>query len=130
MAALDWLRSRDAGLGALRRASRAAIVMPAMFALGSEVIKNGQVATFAAFGSFSMLLLVDVGGSRVQRLAAQLSLIATGVVLVALGTLVSRVDWLAVVAMIAVGFGILFAAVVSSVLASATTALLLGFILP
>lgn len=104
--------------------------MPAMFALGSEVIKNGQLATFAAFGSFSMLLLVDFGGSRVQRLAAQLSLIATGIVLVTLGTLVSRVDWLAVVAMIAVGFGVLFAAVVSSVLASATTALLLGFILP
>ena len=128
--ALDWLRSRDAGLGALRRAGRAAIVMPLMFALGSEVIKNGNVATFAAFGSFSMVLLVDFSGSRVRRVLAQLSLIGAGLVMVTLGTLVSRVDWLATVAMIAVGFAVLFAAVVSSVLASATTALLLGFILP
>ena len=101
-----------------------------MFAIGSEVLDNGQLATFAAFGSFSMLLLVDFGGTRIQRLAAQVSLIAAGLVMVTIGTLVSRVDWLAVAAMVVVGFGVLFAAVVSSVLASATTSLLLGFILP
>jgi len=33
--------------------------MPAMFALGDKVLGNPQVATFAAFGSFAMLLLVD-----------------------------------------------------------------------
>ena len=33
MTGLQWLRSRDAGLAALRRAGRAAIVMPAMLAL-------------------------------------------------------------------------------------------------
>ena len=36
--------------------------MPALFALGEEVIGNPAVATFAAFGSFAMLLLVDFGG--------------------------------------------------------------------
>src|SRR6476619_4943814 len=72
---LAWLREHDRGFAALRRAGRTAVVMPAMFALGSEVIGNPHVATFAAFG-------------------------------------------------------ILFAGVVSSVLAAATTTLLLAFILP
>ena len=36
--------------------------MPAMFALGDKVIGNPIIATFAAFGSFAMLLLVDFGG--------------------------------------------------------------------
>ena len=59
---LRWLGQRDRGFGALRRATRAAIVMPAMFAVGDKVIGNPQVALFAAFGSFAMLLLVDFGG--------------------------------------------------------------------
>ncbi|WP_338184020.1 FUSC family protein [Jatrophihabitans sp.] len=127
---MEWLRSRDAGLSATRRAARAAIVMPAMFALGSQVIDNGTVATFAAFGSFSMLLLVDFGGTMLQRIAAQVSLIGVGLVMVTLGTLASRSEWLAAAAMLVVGFGVLFAAVISSVLAGATTSILLGFILP
>src|SRR6266568_1056967 len=106
----QWLTTHDRGLLALRRAGRAAIVMPAMFALGDKVIGNAQLATFAAFGSFAMLLLVDFGGPMRDRLQAQVSLGTAGAVLV--------------------GFGILFAGVVSSVLAGATTSLLLAFILP
>ncbi len=59
---LRWLAERDRDLAALRRAGRTAIVMPAMFAIGEEVIGNPVLATFAAFGSFAMLLLVDFGG--------------------------------------------------------------------
>ena len=54
---LRWLGQRDRGFAALRRATRTAIIMPAMFALGDKVIGNPQLATFAAFGSFAMLLL-------------------------------------------------------------------------
>ena len=68
---LRWLGQRDRGFAALRRATRAAIIMPAMFALGDKVIGNPQVATFAAFGSFAMLLLVDFGGPMAERLQAQ-----------------------------------------------------------
>ena len=71
---LQWLGRRDRDLAALRRAGRAAIVMPAMFALGDRVIANPIVATFAAFGSFSMLLLVDFGGPLRERLQAQATL--------------------------------------------------------
>ena len=127
---LRWLGQRDRGFAALRRATRAAIVMPAMFALGDKVIGNPQVATFAAFGSFAMLLLVDFGGPMAERLQAQAALAVTGGVFVCLATLASRTPWLAAVAMAVAGFGVIFAGVVSSVLAGATTALLLAFILP
>ncbi len=127
---LQWLRSRDAGLSALRRAGRAAIVMPAMLALTEKVIGNATMATFAAFGSLAMLLFVAFGGTMRERLAAQTSLMLAGAVFICLGTLASRAAWLAAIAMFAVGFGVLFAGVVSSVLASASTSLLLGFILP
>src|ERR1700684_4144379 len=127
---LRWLGQRDRGFAALRRATRAAIIMPAMFALGDKVIGNPQLATFAAFGSFAMLLLADFGGPMAERLQAQAALAVTGGVFVCVATLASQTAWLAAVAMAVVGFGVIFAGVVSSVLAGATTALLLAFILP
>jgi len=127
---LRWLGQRDRGFAALRRATRTAIVMPVMFALGDKVIGNPQLATFAAFGSFAMLLLVDFGGPMAERLQAEAALAVTGGVFVCLATLASQTAWLAAVAMAVVGFGVIFAGVVSSVLAGATTALLLAFILP
>ncbi|HEX3452490.1 MAG TPA: FUSC family protein [Solirubrobacteraceae bacterium] len=127
---VQWLSQRDRDFAALRRAGRAAIVMPSMFALGDEVIANPILATFAAFGSFAMLLLADFSGPLRERLQAQAALAVTGLVLVTLGTLASEAVWLAVVAMAIVGFAVIFAGVVSSVLASATTSLLLAFILP
>jgi hypothetical protein len=127
---LTWLGARDPRFSALRRAGRAALVMPAMFALGDVVIGNPAVATFAAFGSFAMLLLVDFPGPMRARLQAQAALAATGAVFVCVGTVASRSPGLAAVAMALVAFGVIFAGVVSSVLAGATTSLLLAFILP
>jgi hypothetical protein len=127
---LDWLRTRDRGLAALRRAGRAAIVTPAMFALGDRVIGNPTLATFAVFGSFAMLLLVDFGGPMRDRLRAQASLALVGGVFVCVGTLASQSTPVAAVAMALVAFGVLFAGIASSVLAGATTSLLLAFILP
>ncbi len=104
--------------------------MPAMFAVGDKVIANATVATFAAFGSFAMLLLVDFGGPLSDRLRAQALLALACGVLVSLATVVSRSTVLAAVTMALVAFGVLFAGVASSTLAAATTALLLSFILP
>src|ERR1035441_7974005 len=103
--------------------------MPTMFALGDKVIGDPALATFAAFGSFAMLLLVDFGGSMRDRLQAQAALALVGGMFVCAGTLASRSIWLAAVAMAVVGFAVLFAGVASSVLAGATTSLLLAFIL-
>jgi uncharacterized membrane protein YccC len=126
----DWLLARDGSLRATRRAARTAVVMPALFAVVSQVNGDPTVATFAGFGSFAMLLLADFGGTLGERLAAQLALIAAGCVLLSIATLVSRDPWLATATMFVVGFLVLFAGVVSSVLAAASTATLLGFILP
>ncbi|HUA73463.1 MAG TPA: FUSC family protein [Solirubrobacteraceae bacterium] len=127
---LRWLGGRDRDLAALRRSARAAIVMPAMFALGDKVIQNPAIATFAAFGSFAMLLLVDFPGPLRERLQAQALLGLAGLALVSLGTLVCRSVWLSTLAMAAVGFVVIFSGVISSVVASATFSLLLSFILP
>jgi uncharacterized membrane protein YccC len=127
---MAWLRRRDPGFVVLRRATRTAIVMPAMFALGAEVIGNPMLSTFAAFGSFGMLLLVDFAGPMRVRLQNQALLALTGAAFVCVGTLASRSAWLAAVAMAIVALGVLFAGVVSSALAGATTSLLLAFILP
>jgi hypothetical protein len=127
---IAWLRAHDPGLRALRRAGRTAIVMPAMFAIGDQVIGNPIVATFAAFGSFAMLLLVDFSGPMRGRLQAQAALSVVCGAFVCLGTLASNSDVVGALSMALVGFAVLFAGVVSSVLASATTSLLLAFILP
>jgi uncharacterized membrane protein YccC len=126
---LGWLRAHDRGFAALRRAGRTAIVMPALFAIGLEVIGNPVVATFAVFGSFAMLLLVDFGGPMRYRLRNQLALAVACAGLIALATVVSRWTWPAAATTGVVAFGILFAGVASSVLASATQPLLLSFIL-
>ncbi len=126
----DWLRAHDRGYSALRRATRAALVMPAMLALTDQVIGNPVMATFAAFGSFAMLLLVDFTGSIRDRLQAQAALVVTCCGLIAIGTLASRSAWLAAAVTVPVAFGLLFAGVVSSTLAGATTSLLLSFVLP
>jgi hypothetical protein len=127
---LGWLRRHDPGLAATRRAARTAIVMPALFALCIEVLHSATMASFAAFGSFSMLLMVEYTGPMVQRLRAHLGLAVAWGVLICLGTLAARVTWVAVVGTLIVGFLVLFSGVVSSVLAGSSTALLMAFVLP
>src|SRR5712672_615388 len=95
---LRSLGQHDRGFAALRRATRTAIIMPAMFALGDKVIGNPQVATFAAFGSFAMLLLVDFGGPMAERLQAEAALAIVGGVFVCVATLASQTAWSAAVA--------------------------------
>jgi uncharacterized membrane protein YccC len=130
MRAVQWLRQKDRDLVALRRAGRTAIVMPSLFAVGSELIGNPTIATFAAFGSFALLLLADFTGPMSERVQSELSLGLAGAVLVCLGTLASQTPWVAAIGMAIVAFAVLFAGVVSSVLASAAPSLLLAFILP
>jgi uncharacterized membrane protein YccC len=125
-----WYRAHDPALAALRRAARAAIVMPALFALATQELDNPTLAIFAAFGSFGMLLLVDFGGPIADRVRDLAAFAAVGAVFICVGTLASRSAWLAAAAMGVVGFCVIFAGVVSSVLAGATLALLIAFILP
>ncbi len=127
---MQWLAARDRDLGALRRACRTAIVMPLAFAVGQVVLDDANFAVFAAFGSFAMLMLVDFGGPMRDRLQAQVGLAVVGAAFIAIGTLASGNPVIAALSMVAIGFAVLFAGVVSSVLAGATTSLLLAYVLP
>ncbi len=104
--------------------------MPLMFGVAVGGIGDAVLAMFAAFGSMALLLFVDFGGPMRERLLAQGMLVVTGAVLITLGTLAAQYVWLATLGMLVVGFVVLFVGVVSSVLAGATTALLISFILP
>lgn len=119
----------DPGLAALRRATRAALVIPAAFAFAKLVIGDVQTTTFVAFGCFALLVMADFGGPRRPRAAAYLAMVFGGAVLVTLGTLASPVAWAAVPAMLLVGFAIQFAGVFGGYVAAAQTALLLAFVL-
>jgi hypothetical protein len=125
-----WLATHDPAHAALRRAVRAAIIMPGLFAFGDKALAEPVVATFMAFGSFAMLLLVDFPGPVRDRLRDQAALVLACGVLICLGTLASRSTAAAAIVMALVAFAVLFSGSVSSVLAGASTALLLAFILP
>jgi len=117
-------------LAALKSAARAAIVIPAVFALTDKVIEKPQTAILAAFGSFALLVFVEFAGPARQRLAAYAALGCAGAIFVTLGTLCSRNAWLAAGAMAAVGFATLFSAVLGSYFPAASTGAILTFVLP
>jgi uncharacterized membrane protein YccC len=114
---------------ALHRATRAAIVNPAVFAFSLLVIRDLQVATFAVFGCFGLLVMADFGGPRRTRALAYAAATLAGAALVALGTLVSFSAVIAAIVMLAIGFTLSFASVFGGYVAAAQTALLLVFVL-
>jgi uncharacterized membrane protein YccC len=126
----DWVAAKDPEYLALRRAVRAAIVTPICLLLTVEVIGDPVMATFSAFASIGLLILVDIPGPMRQRLVSYVALGGACSVLVGLATLLSGNVWLATISMAVVGFGVVFAGVLSSVLAASTTTLLLAWILP
>ncbi|HKC26688.1 MAG TPA: hypothetical protein VKB75_01630, partial [Jatrophihabitans sp.] len=126
---LSWLAGRDPGWYGLRRALRATAVVTLNFAIGSQLIHNAQVATFAAFGSFAVMLLANINGNQTARAFGYLTLASAGALLVTLGTLAAQPSWLAVLSMAVVVFVVVFAGVISSMISGAGQAVLLAFIL-
>jgi uncharacterized membrane protein YccC len=120
----------DPELASLKSATRAAIVMPAVFAFADQVLGDPQTTIFAAFGSFAMLVLADFSGPLRTRLTGYAVLGCAGAVNIVIGTLCSQDPWLAAAAMAVVGFAILFSGVINGYFAAAATAALLTFILP
>lgn len=125
-----WARARDPNGRFVRRAARAAAVIPVAFAIGAEVVGDPQFATFAAFGAFALLLFVEFRGPRRARISSYALLGVVGAALITLGTLALRPAWLSVASMAVVGFAVLYAGVISSVIAAGGRAALLTFILP
>src|SRR5436853_5672851 len=115
---------------ALKTAARAAIVMPAVFAFADTVIGQPQASIFAAFGSFAMLVLVDVEGPPLPRMCAYLALTAVGATFITIGTLCSRNAWLGAGVMAVIGFCVLMSGVINGYIAALSTGALLTFVLP
>jgi uncharacterized membrane protein YccC len=132
-----WLHARslwhdvtqDPGRVDLRRAARAALVMPATFAFAQVVIGNAQLTTFVALGCFALLVMADYGGLRGPRALAYAATTGIGAVLIALGTLASASPWQGALAMLLVGFAVTFAGVFGGYAAAGRAALLFPFVL-
>jgi uncharacterized membrane protein YccC len=124
------LRAKDPDLLVMKRAVRAAIVIPTIFAIAHVCFSNGQVGLFAAFGSFALLLLVEFTGPVRTRLVSYLTMFAFSTALIAIGTAASTNKVAAVVTMAVVAFVVLFAGILSPLAATASTAVLLTFVLP
>jgi len=128
--AVDRLRQRDPEFDALRRAGRAALVVPVAAAVGFTVGNNAQTALFSIFGSVALLIMVDFPGNRPARALAYFGLGVNGFVLITLGTLVADHPWISVGVMFVLGVVVTFSGVLSEIVAAGQRATLLVFVLP
>src|SRR4051794_711108 len=124
------LRFTDPGFDALKKAARAAIVMPAVLAFADKVIAQPQTTILAGLGSFAVLVLADFRGPARGRFRAYLLLAVAGATFITLGTLCSQDPWLGAAVMAVVGFAVLFSSAINPYFAMAGWAPLLTFILP
>lgn len=112
----------------LHRALRVALVTPALFAFGMLVLRDGQFALLACFGSFAALAMADFTGPRMSRLRAYGALGVLGVMLVSVGTLLSNTLWPATITMLAVGVVFQFLMVMGGQFALGNNAVILAFV--
>src|SRR5271166_6333096 len=127
---LQLLRSKDPERDALRRALRAAIMVP--LTAGSAFIVVGGRATplYALLGAFWLLVVTEFPGNRQQRAVAYLGLAVNGFVLITIGTLVARVAWLAVTLMLLLGVAVTLAGMLSATMSAGQRATLLLYVWP
>jgi len=121
--------ARDPGLAALRRALRAALIVPLALAFALFVLRDPQDVIFIVFGCFALLVISDFGGLRPARAAAYLTATLVGAVLVALGTLASANPVLAAASMLVIGVVLTFARVFGGYAAAGQTGMLLAFVI-
>ncbi|MDZ4264670.1 MAG: FUSC family protein, partial [Mycobacterium sp.] len=125
------IQRRDPENDALRRALRAAVVVPSAAGLSIVVAGgNAQTSLFTIFGSVALLVFSDFPGNRQNRAVAYAGLALNGFVLITLGTLVSPHPVPAVLAMFVLGVAVTFSGVLSETIAAGQRATLLTFVLP
>jgi Fusaric acid resistance protein-like len=124
------IRERDPEFDALRRATRAAVVVPSAAAVSFAVAGGSQAPLFTIFGSFALMVLADFPGNRQTRAVAYAGLGLNGAVLITLGTLVSPHAWLSVGLMFVLGVAVTFSGVLSETIAAGQRPTLLTFVLP
>ncbi|MCZ7456476.1 FUSC family protein [Streptomyces sp. WMMC940] len=114
---------------AVLRGCRAAVVLPAVLALGLLVVGDPALAGFAAFGAFASLVIASFGGSRNTGALAFALLLAVGGLMVAAGCLASLSLPSAVLVTLPVAFLAYYCAIEGPHGGSGATAALLGYVL-
>ncbi|MEE6177157.1 FUSC family protein [Mycobacterium sp. 050134] len=125
----QW-RTKDPEGDALRRAIRAAVVVPLTAGFAFVVVGSRAVPLYALLGAFWLLVVTDFPGNRQQRALAYLGLAANGFALVSLGTLVAPHAWLAVTLTFVLGVAVTFAGMLSSTMSAGQRATLLFYVWP
>ena len=128
--AVERLRTRDPERDGLRRAVRAAIVVPVAAAVTFVVVGGSQAPLFAIVGAFWLMVLVDFPGDRRRRALAHCGVGLNGAVLITLGTLVAPMPWLAVTLMFVLSVAVMLAGVLSETIAAGQRVTLLAYVLP
>lgn len=125
------MHQRDPDNDALRRAVRAATVVPIAAAVSFAVAGgNSQTPLFTLFGSVALLVFSDFPGNRQNRAVAYAGLGLNGMVNISLGTLIAPHPWPAVALMFVLGVAVTFSGVLSETVAAGQRATLLTFVLP
>ena len=125
------MNERDPDNDALRRALRAAIVVPLAAAFSFAVADgNSQTPLFTLFGAVALLVFSDFPGNRQNRAVAYAGLGCNGAILITLGTLIAPYPWPAVALMFVLAAAVTFSGVLSETVAAGQRATLLTFVLP
>jgi uncharacterized membrane protein YccC len=127
---LELLRIKDPERDALRRAMRAAIVIP-LAAGFTVVVVGGTVAPlFTLLGAFWLLVTTEFPGNRQQRGVAYLGMALNMSLLITIGTLLAPISWLAVTFMFFLGVAVTLAGVASATMSAGQRAILLSYVWP
>jgi hypothetical protein len=119
---------RDPNRVNLRKAGRAAIVLPVVLAVGVAA-DNDAAALFASFGGLAALVFADFGGPLPRRFRAYVALAVIGGLLVALGTAFADTIYPAAIATGIAAFLIAFAGSLGGYYAAGGSAATLAIVL-
>jgi hypothetical protein len=127
---LQLLPSNDPERDALRRAIRAAIMVPLTAGFAFVVVGGKVTPLYALLGAFWLLVVTEFPGNRQQRGVAYLGLTVNGIVLIAIGTLVAPIAWLAVTLMFFLAVAVTLAGMLSTTMSAGQRATLLFYVWP
>ena len=126
----DWLKAKDPGLAAIKRAARVSVATCIGFYFSLYVVHDSQMAMYASFGCIALGALSEVTGEPRQRTKTYLAALITGIVLVIIGTLLAFNTWAAAAGMLVVGFAVAYAGIGGPRLVGGANGLQLLYILP
>ncbi|SNY72136.1 FUSC family protein [Paractinoplanes atraurantiacus] len=127
---MNWLRRRDPGLLAIRRAVRVTLVACLGFYLCRYVFDLPAMAPYALFGTVALGALSQIPGSPRQRAMTLIAVLPVAWALVSVGTLLSVSNWAAAAGMFVLGFTVSFVGVGGPRLVGLAAGMQLLYILP